>query len=161
MKKVASVNFVESDFSVSEALEGKSWDLAEGIKVETYWSGEKAPSHRHFEVRLLWGEEAFYVRFEANQGEPLIISERPNLSSKTIKLWERDVCEIFLAPDKENFRRYFEFEVSPNGEWLDLEIYQGKNERITNWDYKSAMESVAKITDSKILMGIKIPWQAF
>ena len=159
--KIAYIRFVDNDFPVSEELEGNIWDLAEQIRVETYWSGEKAPFHRHFVVKLLWSKEAFHVRFEANQGEPLIVSTEPNLLSKTIGLWERDVCEIFVAPDKENPLRYFEFEIAPNGEWLDLEIYQNQHERTTNWDYNSKMESAAKIAENKILMGMKIPWQAF
>ncbi|NJM52514.1 MAG: hypothetical protein HC846_03415 [Blastocatellia bacterium] len=63
--------------------------------IDKYWSGELAPISRHFKTRLLWSPNSLYVRFEANQIEPLVISEKPNLSSKTHGLWERDVCEIF------------------------------------------------------------------
>jgi hypothetical protein len=37
-------------------------------------------------------------------------------------LWERDVAEVFLQPDRFGEKYYKEFEVSPNGQWLDLEI---------------------------------------
>lgn len=158
--KVACSYFISEDFSISEGLEKDIWTLAEEIKVQTYWSGQEAPNERHFSVRLLWSEEAFYVRFEANQKEPLVISSQANLLSKTIGLWERDVCEIFIAPEKENPYKYFEFEIAPNGEWLDLEIYQKPSERITYWEYKSGMKSAAKIKEGKVLMGAKIPWQA-
>ncbi len=38
------------------------------------------------------------------------------------ELWERDVAEVFLQPDRFGQKYYKEFEVSPNGQWLDLDI---------------------------------------
>lgn len=154
------INYIEKDFSVSE-LKNKSWEKAEAVTIDRYWSGEKAPESRHFQTRILWSETALYVRFEANQKEPLVVNNLPNLTSKTLGLWERDVCEIFLAPKPEDFRHYFEFEIAPNGEWLDLGIYQKPDERITDWDYQSGMKSAARIEKEKVFMAIKIEWKAF
>lgn len=156
----AKITHLKNDFSISE-LENKSWEKAEEISIEKYWSGENAPSGRHFEAKLLWSDSALYVRFEANQTEPLIVSEKANLKMKTKGLWDRDVCEIFLAPNKAHARKYFEFEIAPNGEWIDLGIYQKPDERITDWDYKSGMQSAAKIEKEKVVMAIKIEWKAF
>jgi hypothetical protein len=154
------INYIEKDFSISE-LKNDLWEKAEIVTIDSYWSGRKAPESRHFQTRILWSKTALYVHFEANQKEPLVISNPPNLTSKTRGLWERDVCEIFLAPKKEDFRRYFEFEIAPNGEWIDLGIYQKPEERITDWDYNSEMESAARIEKEKVLMAIKIQWKAF
>ncbi|MEO8072725.1 MAG: carbohydrate-binding family 9-like protein [Acidobacteriota bacterium] len=151
---------IKNDFSVSK-LNYKSWKNAKEVSIDKYWSGENAPVGRHFKAKLLWSDSALYVRFEANQVEPLVVSETPNLTSKTRGLWDRDVCEIFLAPRKEDFRHYYEFEIAPNGEWIDLGIYQKPDERITDWDYDSGMKSVAKIEKEKIVMAIKIEWKAF
>jgi hypothetical protein len=101
------------------------------------------------------------VRFDANQDEPLIVSETPNLTTKTIGLWDRDVCEIFLAPNADEPRRYFEFEVAPNGEWIDLGIHQMPEKRETDWDYDSGMKSFAAVADGEITMALKIEWKAF
>ncbi len=151
---------IENDFSVSETG-NKIWNKAREVSIRTYWSGENAPPDRQFKAKLLWSDTAIYVRFEANQNEPLIVSEKPNLAAKTRGLWDRDVCEIFLAPNKDEFRKYFEFEIAPNGEWIDLGIYQKPDERITDWDYRSGMKSAAKIEKNKIVSAIKIEWQAF
>ena len=124
-------------------------------------SGEKAPEGRHFRTRLLWSDTALYVRFEANQTEPLVVSEVPNLAMKTRGLWDRDVCEIFLAPNRGEYRKYFEFEIAPNGEWIDLGIHQKPDERITDWDYASGMQSKSMIGKGKVWMAIKIEWKAF
>lgn len=154
------ITHVRKDFPIQE-LDNKNWKRAKDVEVKKYWSGENAEKGRHFKAKLLWSESALYVRFEANQNEPLIVSEKPNLNSKTKGLWDRDVCEIFVAPNTDEPRKYFEFEIAPNGEWIDLGIFQKPTERITDWDYNSGMESKSVIEKNKIVMAIKIPWKAF
>ncbi|MBX3291629.1 MAG: hypothetical protein KF881_01920 [Acidobacteria bacterium] len=140
---------------------GAVWAGADVIHVETYWSGESVPIGRRFDVRMLWSDENFYVRFDCEQSEPLTASTEPVLDRKVMQLWDRDVCELFLAPDRNEPRRYFEFEVAPTGEWLDLAIDLTSGERVTDWDYHSGMEAAAKIEDGRVLMAMKIPWEAF
>lgn len=154
------ISYIKKDFSISE-LENEAWKKAETVTIDKYWSGKDAPSGRHFQTKILWSDTAIYVRFKANQTEPLIVSEKANLTRKTKGLWDRDVCEIFLAPNKNEPNKYFEFEIAPNGEWIDLEIYQKTDGRITDWDYDSQMQSAAKIEKEKVLMAIKIEWKAF
>jgi len=154
------VAHVERDFLIAE-LDHESWKMAKEISIENYWSGEVATTGRHAETKLLWSNSAFYIRFEANQVEPLVISETPNLKTKTIGLWDRDVCEIFVAPNPREANKYFEFEIAPNGEWIDLKIHRLRDKRETDFDYNSGMESAAKIETSKVLMTMKIEWKAF
>lgn len=150
--------YIEDDFPIDE-FENASWEIAEEILIEKYWSGENAPDGRHAKARLLWSNLALYVRFEANQTEPLIISDAPNLEAKTRGLWDRDVCEIFVAPDEP--QKYFEFEIAPSGEWIDLEIQWKFGMRETNWNYNSEMQTSARIEKDKVRMAIKIDWKAF
>jgi len=42
-------------------------------------------------------------------------------------MWDRDVAEAFLQPTGSPANSYKEFEVSPNGLWIDLEIAPGEN----------------------------------
>ena len=37
----------------------------------------------------------------------------------------RDVAEAFLQPDPSRERYYREFEVAPNGMWIDLDVFPG------------------------------------
>lgn len=159
-KMAYKIAYTKDDFSINE-LENKAWKKAEEVSIEKYWSGENAPAGRHAKAKLLWSRAALYIRFEANQVEPLIISETPNLKSKTRGLWDRDVCEIFIAPDKDEPRKYFEFEIAPSGEWVDLAIHQLPDKRETVWDYNSGMQTAARIEKDKIWMAIKIEWKAF
>ena len=154
------ISHVKKDFPIAE-LDNAVWENAEEVLIEKYWSGKAAPKGRHFTAKLLWSDSAFYIRFEANQAEPLVVSKAPNLKSKTKGLWDRDVCEIFVAPNSKEPNKYFEFEIAPNGEWIDLEIHRMSDERKTDLDYQSGMESAAKIEIGKVLMAMKIQWKAF
>lgn len=151
---------VENDFFVNE-FDSNYWVNAQNILIEKYWSGETAPIGRHFKAKILWSNSSLYVRFEANQDEPLIVSETPNLKTKTHGLWERDVCEIFVAPDRNEPRKYYEFEIAPTGEWIDLAIRKMSSKRETDFEYDSGMQTAARIEKDKITMATKIEWKAF
>ena len=78
-----------------------------------------------------------------------------------MNLWDRDVCEIFIAPDRGEPRKYFEFEVAPTGEWVDVSLDLTSGTRVSDWNYDSGMESFASVEPGKVVMAIKIPWTAF
>ncbi|MBV9241137.1 MAG: carbohydrate-binding family 9-like protein [Acidobacteria bacterium] len=153
------VSHIKKDIDVS-SFDDNAWKHAREIEIDTYWSGEKAPEAREFEARLLWSDTALYVRFEADQHETLVVSEKPDLTKKVRGLWERDVCEIFIAPDRNTPNKYFEFEVAPTGEWIDLGIEVTPEKRITDWDYSSGMQAAAKIEKDKVVEVIRIPFKS-
>jgi alpha-galactosidase len=142
------------------ALEAPEWSLATPVRIDRYWSGAKAPLDRSFTARLLWSPTSLHVKFLAQQHEPLIVSDDPQITQKTLGLWERDVCEIFIAPEPCTPNRYFEFEIAPTGEWLDLAIEITPTGRITNWDYTSEMESSARPYTNQVAMGIRVPFHS-
>ena len=150
---------IKDDIEI-ERLDHPGWKKAPQTLVTKYWSGNPAPAGRQFTARLLWSDSALYIRFEANQAEPLVVSETPNLHDKTIGLWDRDVCEIFIAPDRTEPNKYFEFEIAPTGEWIDLGIEFFRDKRETDREYASGMTSTAKIEKDKVVMAIKIEWKA-
>jgi len=75
-------------------------------------------------------------------------------------LWERDVCEIFIAPDARMPERYFEFEAAPTAEWLDLMIRQLPTTRETDRDYQSGMTAAARIAPDHVTIAMRIPFSA-
>jgi len=135
-----------------------AWDACEPVKIVHYWSGDPAPASRHAEARLCWSEKALHVRFVCEQHEPLIVAENPVTDRKTLGLWDRDVCEIFVAPDPAHPERYFEFEAAPTGEWLDLGIVVKSTGRETDWNYHSGMQAAARVEPHSVNIGIRIPW---
>lgn len=159
MSERLSLKHIKNDLAVS-ALDDKAWQRASPVLVTRYWSDEPAPEGRQFTARLLWSDKALYVRFEAKQTEPLVISDKPGLKTKTRGLWDRDVCEIFIAPDRGRPNKYFEFEIAPTGEWIDLGIEVTPKERITDWDYASKMESAVRVESDRVIMAIKVPFSS-
>lgn len=135
---------------------------SDAIAIDRYWSGAYAPEKRHATARMLWSDEALWVSFEGNQQEPLVVSEKPDTSKKARGLWDRDVFEIFVAPNAGEPNKYFEFEVAPTGEWIDLALDSTSGKRFTDWEYASGMRVIAiGNRDQKIQALIRIPWTAF
>ena len=139
-------------------FDNQIWKQCEAIQIEHYWSGEPAMRSRHAEARVCWSEEALHVRFVGKQQESLIVTDHPNTDKKTLGLWDRDVCEIFLAPNPEEPWRYFEFEAAPTGEWVDLGITVKPEGRETDWDFASGFTTAAKLEGERLLVGMRIPW---
>jgi hypothetical protein len=148
----AKTNLAAGDFDHRE------WRDAQPVVIDRYWSGAVAPTHRHAEARLLWSSKALHIRFVCPQGEPLIISSTPQFSKKTMNLWDRDVCEIFIAPDENAVERYLEFEAAPTGEWLDVAIHWTPEKRESDWKFNSHMETAARIEKDRVTIGMRIPW---
>lgn len=143
-----------------EALDHAEWERARPVGLTRYWSGEAAPLGRHAEARLLWTDEALAVRFVCRQSEPLVVSAAPRLAEKTIGLWERDVCEIFVATDPREPARYFEYEVAPTGEWLDLALRVEAGARQTEWEFRSGMTAAARVEAGSVTLAMRIPFAA-
>ncbi len=155
--EAVEIKLAPFDLAVHE-LDHEIWSSAQPVLITHYWSGEPAPQTRHVEARLIWTPTALIARFEGKQTEPLIISSSPQTKTKTFGLWDRDVCEIFLAPNVGQPNRYFEFEAAPTGEWVDLAIRQNEEHRETEWDYRSGMTSAARVEPDRVLIAMRLPW---
>lgn len=139
-------------------LDHATWASARPVRLTHYWSGEEAPAGRHAEARLLWSDEALVVRFVCRQTEPLVLSPNPQTGRKTLGLWERDVCELFVAPDEREPERYLELEAAPTGEWLDLMVRQLADERETDWEFRSGMTAAARVSGETVTIAIRVPF---
>jgi len=74
---------------------------------------------------LLWIPETLFLRFRARYRTITVFADA-EANGRRDQLWDRDVAEAFLQPNRSNPRRYKEFEVSPNGLWIDLDIAPGE-----------------------------------
>ena len=144
-----------------KSLDHPEWQRAPPIQITRKWSGADAPASRHAEVRIIWTNDSLVVRFVCRQEEPLIVNPNPLLNKKTIRLWDGDVCEIFIAPDPDKPHRYFEFEASPNGEWVDLAIMLKPSGRQTDFEFQSGMSAAACVEGSQTTIAMEIPWSGF
>ena len=156
-KQIVEARHIATDLKVRD-LNNSEWDKANPVQINRYWSGEPAPASRHAEARILWSEKALHLRFVCPQAEPLVVSSNPQTAKKTMGLWDRDVCEIFIAPDGNAIERYFEFEAAPTGEWLDVAIQWSAAKRESDWEFDSHMSTAGRIEKDRVTIAMRIPW---
>jgi hypothetical protein len=107
------------------------------------WQGKNEDPQRRTEVSILWSESELYLRFCCRY-RTLHFFLDADSSARRDELWDRDVAEVFLQPDRFGEKYYKEFEVSPNGQWLDLDITPQGLRHIT-----SGMRSSVTVDESK------------
>jgi len=132
-----------------------SWELAAPVRFNSDWQGKNADPERETEVRLLWTPESLYLRFRAKYRVITVFSDAEP-DGRRDQLWDRDVAEVFLQPDPSHLRRYKEFEVSPNGFWIDLEIAPGeKHDLKSGLQRRVILNEVAKTWVAEIALPMK------
>jgi hypothetical protein len=148
----AAVAAGPAEFASSRAASDIKADLNPG---STFWRGAPAifagvdrygaevPRHRT-EVRSRWTSENLYFLFICPY-EKLYLKPNPQPAAETNQLWKWDVAEVFIGSDFQDIRKYKEFEVSPQGEWVDLDIDLGKPHHEDGWTWNSGFEAAARI----------------
>jgi hypothetical protein len=97
------------------------WGRAEPIRFSADWQGRSPKTELETEVRVLWSPGMLYIRFVCRYRDLFVFADsEPN--GRRDHLWDRDVAEAFLQPPGMTGRHYKEFEVAPNGMWIDLDI---------------------------------------
>jgi alpha-galactosidase len=115
---------VNQEIKVDAQHPAVEWQNAKPISFSIDWQGKNPDPTRETTVRVLWSRQTLYLRFECRYRELFLFSDSdPN--GRRDHLWDRDVAEVFLQPDPARERSYKEFEVSPNGMWIDLDIFPG------------------------------------
>ena len=155
--QIVEVRHAVMDLNAAD-LNSAEWNNAQRVQIDRYWSGAPAPANRHAEARMLWSTKALHVRFVCHQAEPLVVSEKPQTLTKTMGLWDRDVCEIFIAPDPHVIERYLEFEAAPTGEWLDVAIHWTAEKRESDWQFNSHLTTAARVENDRVTIAMRIPW---
>jgi alpha-galactosidase len=97
------------------------WHRAEPVTFCHDWQGKNKDPQRSTEVRVLWSNDRIFLRFRCRYRSIHVFPDADS-SGRRDELWERDVAEVFLQPNRFGEKYYREFEVSPNGQWLDLDI---------------------------------------
>jgi alpha-galactosidase len=120
-----------------------AWEYAPPIRFNADWQGKNADPQRETQVRLLWSAENLYVRFDARY-RTITVFDGAEPNGWRDQLWERDVCELFVQTNSAELRRYKEFEVAPNGFWIDLDIAPGEKH-----DLRSGLRSRVNLDERK------------
>ena len=148
---------VKSDVALSTDPESKLWQGAPAVFSETGSKGQPSPGHRT-EIRSRWSAQSLYFLFICPY-EELYLTPQPVTAQETNKLWERDVAEVFIGADFDHIWQYREFQVSPQGEWVDLDIDRKNPKPEGGWGWNSGYQVEARIdARRKVWYGaMKIP----
>ncbi len=122
--------------------------------------GKVIPGHRT-EIRSRWTNGNLYFLFICPY-EQLHLKPGPRTDIETNELWEWDVAEVFIGSDFQNIRRYKEFEVSPQGEWVDLDINLDSPHHENGWTWNSGFRVAVRIdkAESVWYACMRIPYSA-
>ena len=115
---------IDHDLTLADSRLAHEWQNASPVTFYSDWQGKNADPERETKVRVLWSRQHLYLRFECRYRE-LFLFEDSDPNGRRDHLWDRDVAEAFLQPDPSRESFYREFEVSPNGMWVDLDIFPG------------------------------------
>ena len=135
--------WAESDPSLDTNPKSSFWSGSEPVYMEADTYGKSLPKYRT-EIRTRWTKQNLYILFICPY-EELNLKPNPDTSRETYELWNWDVAEAFIGADFNNIRRYKEFELSPQGEWVDLDIDLSQPHHEDGWKWNSGLEISARI----------------
>jgi hypothetical protein len=144
----AADNVVEStqasqDVVLDTNLASEFWRAARPVYMDNDTHGKVLLGYRS-EVRTRWTRNNLYVLFICPYKE-LYLKPQPSTAKETNELWNWDVVEIFIGSDFQDIKRYKEFELSPQGEWIDLDIDLGKPHHENGWTWNSGFKVSARV----------------
>jgi hypothetical protein len=136
------------------------WKSAPAVFAANDKFGKPMPELKT-EIRSRWTKDNLYFLFICPFHE-LWLKPDPSAKTETNKLWDWDVAEVFIGSDFEHIRQYKEFELSPQGEWVDLDINLDSRASAGGVKWNSNFATAARIDSSaKTWYGVmRIPWSA-
>lgn len=114
-----------ADLTVDGDLSKAAWKKAESVEFSHDAPGKQDFPAVRTRVAALWTKDNVYIAFWCHY-ESLNIYEGEDVTKERWELWNRDVAEAFLNPQPTHVNHYYEFEIAPNNQWIDLEIDKDK-----------------------------------
>jgi hypothetical protein len=158
--KVIVSKRIAADFALTADPGAAEWKGTPAVIVEKDRYGKPVPGHRT-EVRSRWTPKNLYLLYVAPY-EELYLKPDPATSDDTNKLWDWDVAEAFIGTDFADIKKYKEFQVSPQGEWVDLAIDRGVKPPAHDTEWDSGYEVKARVDrDKRVWFGeMRIPMES-
>lgn len=156
----AIASFIDRDTKPDTDPASPFWSAASRVDFESDFYGQPIPGH-HSQVLLQWSEKNLYLLFVCPY-QQLHLRPNPDASSETYELWNWDVAEVFIGEDFKNIRHYKEWEVSPQSEWVDLDVNLDNPPHEQGWVWRSGCEVAGRIDAAqRTWYGfMRIPWSS-
>lgn len=140
-----SAKFSRTDFLPDGDLSKKVWKHADWVEFDHDMSGRQAYPEALTQVAVIWTATHVYFAFRSKYTSlNTYAGEDPQ--HERWELWDRDVVEVFLNPEPKRVRHYYELEVAPNNQWIDLEIDQDKTP-FNNGAWNSGFEHATRVDE--------------
>lgn len=150
----------ENDVKLTVDPNDSFWREARPVYMEVGISGQPEKEYRT-EVRSRWTKNAIYFLFTCPYKQ-LYLKPNPDTSKETFELWNWNVVEVFLGSDFKDIKHYKEFEVSPQNEWVDLDVNLHEPHHEKGWVWNSKFEHVARVDEGKHIWyaAMKVPFSS-
>lgn len=147
-----------SDFELSADPDAPQWKDIKGVLAVNDAYGRPVPGYRTV-IKARWTRKNLYVLFVCPYKELFPKPGAATTDHETPNLWEWDVAEMFLGGDFNHINRYREFQVSPRGEFVDLDIDSSDFKGAQGMKWDSGFKVKARIDrDKKVWYGeMRIP----
>lgn len=148
------------DVSLATDPSSPFWQDTSPVYADIDVHGQPVPGLKT-EVRSRWTKENLYLLYVCPY-EQLKLKPNPDTVSETNQLWNWDVAELFIGSNFQNVKLYKEFEVSPQGEWIDLDINLDLPHHEVGWTWNSGFEVAARIDRAAKIWyaAMRIPFSA-
>ncbi len=133
----------DNDVALTTNRISSFWQGGHAVYAESDTYGNPLPGYRT-EIRSRWTQSNLYFLFICPY-DTLYLKPAPDTSAETFQLWDWDVVEVFIGSDFHNIRRYKEFEVSPQSEWIDLDIDSTTPHHEEGWKWNSGFQISTRI----------------
>lgn len=139
--------YADKDVALTTNPDSPFWRGVPPAIADRDAQGHMVPHHRT-EIRSRWTGRYLYLLYICPY-EELHLKPHPDTKHETNQLWNWDVAEVFLGTDFQNIRRYKEFEVSPQGEWIDLDVDLALPHHEVGWTWNSGFTVSARMDRNK------------
>ncbi|MHB8303898.1 MAG: carbohydrate-binding family 9-like protein [Acidobacteriaceae bacterium] len=113
--------FSETEWIPDGYLQKPAWTSAPKVTIDRdAFQGTSYPD-LETTVASRWTGRFLYLAYWCKY-KSLHMYQKENPRAERWELWDRDVIEAFINPHPSQTAHYYEFEVAPNNQWIDLEI---------------------------------------
>ena len=113
------------DFVPDGDLNKNFWRHGKWVRFDHDMTGQHHYPQAETRVASCWTAAYVYFAFQCKYST-LNVYEGEAAVKERWELWNRDVVEVFINPEPHRIPHYYEFEVAPNNQWIDLEIDKTK-----------------------------------
>lgn len=146
------------DVSLSTDPSLSFWHSASRVYARADKEGHAVAGLRT-EILSRWTNDNIYFLFICPY-KHRYVKLNPDVQHETYELWDWNVAEVFIGTDFTDIKRYKEFEVSPQNEWIDLDINLHSEHHEDGWKWNSGFEHAARIDETRHAwyVAMKIPF---